>query len=156
MSFSDGMTKQGQEFGWAMLRPTVCGWNSSCSQRAGTWLIHAHIALLLAASSPLSNPSSPHLHSSFESGSYALAPSAPSVAYLFALLHEQLSSWVLTYCAPLGWGGGRGARRGRAEDIQLYQTGISTNYWTMVLQNYCVCYICRTKNFDDHSGFFLF
>jgi hypothetical protein len=78
----------------------------------------------------------PHLHSSFESGSYALASSAPSVAYLFALLHEQLSSWVLTYmaqsgCVWVGWG-----RR---------KTGISTNYWTMVLQNYCVCYICRTK-----------
>lgn len=144
MSFSDGMTKQWWEFGRARLFPKVCGWNSSCSQRAGTWLIHPCIPLLLAASSPLFHPSSPWsslaLHS-FESGSYALASSAPSIAYLFALLHEQLCSWALTSIAQLGvcvCGGG-------AEDIQLCQMGISTYYQTMIFQNYFVCFICRTK-----------
>lgn len=110
MSTSSGMTKQ-----WWSLAGLSCslkcvGGIAPAVRGQGPGLIHHCKPLLWHQPAPsqffstmIISPLRLALCSP-DSGSYALASSAPSIAYLFALVPEQWSSWVLTYIAQLGLG----------------------------------------------------
>lgn len=111
----------------------------------GPGLIHPHNPLLLAAASTLFNPSSPwspllsHLY--FVLLDLGTVPLPHQHPQLLTSLPLFLSNYLAGFSFILiSW-----AVWGRGAVIKLCQTGISTNYWIMILQNYFIYYIWGTK-----------